>query len=212
MPITDIHFMLQGNRIPVDHAYHLYSALSETLPWIHRNNVGIQTVSGILEGERSLMLTEKSRLIIRVNSEDIVHILPLAGKTLSLHGNKVTIGIPSPKMLIPTANLYSRIVIIKGFMNPDDFLKAAGRHLQEININAIPSLVEQQHIAETNEGKPTGTKSPYLRRTINIKGKKIVGFALRVNNLTAEESITLQEKGLGGRRKLGCGIFIPDRR
>ena len=42
--------------------------------------------------------------------------------------------------------------------------------------------------------------------------KEIVGFALRVEELTAEESIRLQEKGIGGRRRFGCGIFVPERR
>jgi len=32
---------------------------------------------------------------------------------------------------------------------------------------------------------------------------------LHVNGLTAEESIKLQEIGLGGRRHMGCGIFVP---
>jgi len=30
-----------------------------------------------------------------------------------------------------------------------------------------------------------------------------------ITNLTAEESLTLQEQGLGGRRRMGCGVFVP---
>ena len=44
---------------------------------------------------------------------------------------------------------------------------------------------------------------------IQIKDKSIVGYALRVVGLTAEESIRLQETGLGGRRRMGCGVFLP---
>jgi CRISPR-associated protein Cas6 len=36
----------------------------------------------------------------------------------------------------------------------------------------------------------------------------VVGYALRVNGLTEEGSIRLQEEGLGGRRRMGCGIFV----
>jgi hypothetical protein len=32
-----------------------------------------------------------------------------------------------------------------------------------------------------------------------------------VDYLTATESILLQEHGLGGRRHMGCGIFVPMR-
>ena len=41
------------------------------------------------------------------------------------------------------------------------------------------------------------------------ENKEIVGFAVRVEDLTAEESIGLQEAGIGGRRRFGCGVFIP---
>jgi len=47
------------------------------------------------------------------------------------------------------------------------------------------------------------------RRVMRIKDKTIVGFQVVVAELTAEESITLQEHGLGGRRRMGCGIFVP---
>ena len=39
----------------------------------------------------------------------------------------------------------------------------------------------------------------------------MIGYALRVFGLTAEESIRLQEEGLGGRRRMGCGVFLPIR-
>ncbi len=42
-----------------------------------------------------------------------------------------------------------------------------------------------------------------------IKDKHVVAHTLLVSELTAEETIRLQEEGLGGRRKLGCGVFVP---
>ncbi|MCI5210102.1 MAG: hypothetical protein D3910_15200 [Candidatus Electrothrix sp. ATG2] len=47
------------------------------------------------------------------------------------------------------------------------------------------------------------------RRTFSIRRKKIVGYSLLVSELSAEESLALQEKGVGGRRKMGCGFFNP---
>jgi CRISPR-associated protein Cas6 len=47
------------------------------------------------------------------------------------------------------------------------------------------------------------------RRTVTIKDKKVVAHTLLVTELTAEESIRVQVAGLGGRRKMGCGIFLP---
>ena len=47
------------------------------------------------------------------------------------------------------------------------------------------------------------------RRTLRIKDKEVVGYEVLVETLTAEESICLQEAGLGGRRHMGCGVFVP---
>jgi len=52
----------------------------------------------------------------------------------------------------------------------------------------------------------------FLRRTIRIHDKEVVGFAIGVDQLTKEESIRLSGERDWGRRKFGCGIFIPDLR
>jgi CRISPR-associated endonuclease/helicase Cas3 len=36
-----------------------------------------------------------------------------------------------------------------------------------------------------------------------------VGFGLKVRDLCDDDSIKLQERGLGGKRRMGCGIFVP---
>ena len=46
------------------------------------------------------------------------------------------------------------------------------------------------------------------RRTIKIRDKEVVGFEVILEGLTAQESITLQETGVGGRRHMGCGVFV----
>ena len=77
---------------------------------------------------------------------------------------------------------------IKGFLKEEEFLEAAKRQLEQLDING------QAHMG--------------ARRTFRIKDKQVVGFEMGVTQLTAEESLTLQEKGLGGRRKMGCGVFV----
>jgi CRISPR-associated protein Cas6 len=211
--MVDVQFRLVGKLIPADHGYRLFSAVSELIPGLHHHDkAGVHPISGRLAGNRYLAITEKSLLTIRLSSEQIALVLPLAGKTLHMGEHEVHIGVPQTRALVPSARLYSRLVVIKGFMEPEAFLEAACRQLQDLAIKGKPSLVMQPHIAETNLGKQSGSHSPYLRRTIRIHDKEVVGFALRVEELTAGESITLQEKGLGGRRRFGCGVFIPDRR
>ena len=49
------------------------------------------------------------------------------------------------------------------------------------------------------------------RRRVTVAGRRIVGYSVRVSGLSAEESLALQEKGLGGKRRMGCGVFRPTR-
>jgi hypothetical protein len=35
------------------------------------------------------------------------------------------------------------------------------------------------------------------------------GFSLKVHGLEVDTSLRLQQEGLGGERKRGCGVFVP---
>ncbi|MFH0825635.1 MAG: type I-MYXAN CRISPR-associated protein Cas6/Cmx6 [Pseudomonadota bacterium] len=213
MPFVDVLFPVQGNVVPVDHGYHLYSAVSKILPQLHGDDaVGVHPISGALNGDRSLLLTDRSFLSIRLPAERVGEILPLAGKVLRVLDSDVRVGVPHARGLTPAPRLYGRLVVIKGFTEPHAFLDAVQRQLDALGVKGKAGLVEQSRFAEENQGRNGGTRSPFLRRTIRIRDKEVVGFALRLEELTAEESILVHEKGIGGRRRFGCGIFIPDRR
>lgn len=210
---VDVQFRLVGSEIPADHGYCLLSALSRIVPALHGDDaVGVHPIGGRLLGDRRLALTDRSRLSIRIDADRIAEVLPLAGKSLSIDGSPIRVGTPQTRALTPAPRLYSRLVVIKGFLEPEPFLEAARRQLEALAIRGEPQLVPQPAVAAANAGRPTGSRSPYVRRTIRIHDREMVGFALRVQDLTAEESLRLQEHGLGGRRRFGCGIFIPDRR
>lgn len=66
-------------------------------------------------------------------------------------------------------------------------------------MRTLPRAVEGR--AERAAGEP-------IRRTLRIRDKTVVGYALAVTELTADESIRLQEAGVGGRRRFGCGLFV----
>ena len=213
MPIVDVAFRLQGSEIPADHGYLLFAAVTDLVPGLHEDeSVGILPVSGRLAGDRQLSITEFSRLTIRLDADRIAQVLPLAGKRLRLGDAALSVGVPEVRALVPAARLYSRLVVIKGFMEPEPFLGAVQRQLDTLGVKGKASLVPQPAVAATNAESATGSHSPVLRRTLRIRDKEIVGFALRVEELNAEESIRLQEHGIGGRRRFGCGVFIPDKR
>jgi CRISPR-associated protein Cas6 len=221
MPIVDLAFRITGKSVPADHGYVLHGALCKALPGVRGRKpppggaeedtpFGVHPISGRAIGERQLALHENSRLTLRVESEQISRFLPLAGKSITLGGSPLQVGVPEVRPLVPAARLYSRLVIIKGFMQPEPFLEAVRRHLDELGVKGEAGLLRRQG-ARALEGHSGAEpdRCPFIRRTLRIREKEIVGFAVEVRNLTAEESILLQEKGLGGRRHFGCGVFVP---
>jgi CRISPR-associated protein Cas6 len=55
---------------------------------------------------------------------------------------------------------------------------------------------------------PLNGKDPFVRRTLNIKGVNVVGYAATVSGLSPTDSLRLQNEGMGGRRHFGCGLFV----
>ncbi len=206
----DVRFRVFGSSIPADHSYALYSALSKVLPELHdATDVAIHPVNGMLDGNRNLLITERSHLTLRVPHERVRDILPIAGKRLDISGAALRVGVPYSVALKPSPRLYSRLVIIKGHTEPEAFLTAVESSLAAMGIKGTASLIDQHAYMEKNKGSRGGTHSEFLRRTLNIKGREIVGFAVLVEGLSEADSILLQEEGIGGRRKFGCGIFLP---
>lgn len=190
MACVDLAFRLMGSQLPVDHGYALYSAISRVVPEIHEaRDIGVHPIRGNYVGNGELMITGSSRLIVRLESDSISSFLKLAGKKLELGSYAVRVGVPEVRLLRPRASLYSRLVTIKGFMEPKGFLEAAKRQSEKMGVTAELQIGE--------------------RRTFRVKDKQVVGFEMAALGLSAEDSLRLQEIGIGGRRHMGCGIFVP---
>jgi hypothetical protein len=50
-----------------------------------------------------------------------------------------------------------------------------------------------------------------LKRSISTPNGTIHTRSLMVADLRKVESVTLQEQGIGERRLLGCGLFLPQK-
>mgnify|MGYP005863670411 CR=1 FL=1 len=205
MAVVDLSFPVIGRQLPIDHGYALYGAICRALgPLLHdRDAVGIVPIPGLRATPATLSISERSRLRIRTPAEHIPALLALAGKPLEIDGHRIRLGAPQTFALTPAASLAARLVTIKGFREPEPFLEAARRQLDALSIRGKPSIPLRR--TGVHAGKP-------LRRILRIKDKKVVGFAMVVSELAAEESLTLQERGLGGRRHMGCGLFVPWKR
>lgn len=187
---VDLCFKVIGKNIHVDHGFTLYGSLCRQLPAMHEDEeLGVRTIRGRYIGNGLLDISPHSELVLRLPVDKIVQYINLAGKRIEIMGNMINIGIPMTRALIPAVALYAHQVTTKNGNDQNRFEKELLRQLEVMNIKGKYSV-----------GK---------RRTIGIHEKQVVAYSLLVSGLTAEESIVLQENGLGGRRKMGCGFFEP---
>lgn len=211
--LIDVSFRILGEAVPMDHGYPLYSALSRLRPALHNADwLAIHPINGLHAGSNYLRLTKNSRLRLRIPLERLSEVMPLAGKSLTLGNGSgiVRVGVPEVFMLKPASLLRSRCVVIKvsevektgRAISREMFLDAARVQMKSKGING-ELRVDEQLDARGRE------KS---RHVIRIKEHVVVGYTLWVSGLSDEDSLKLQESGLGGRRRMGCGIFVPVKR
>ncbi len=205
MTTVDLLFPVIGSRLPTDHNYALYSALSRWVPCLHDGSVefGLAPVTGPYVGNGFLQVDHsQSRLRLRLSAADVPKVLPLAGKELGVMGRRIRLGAPQIQALHPAPLLIARMVAIKNATDPDTFLGSARRQLDELGIGG--GLRVPEHRGRDGRAEPA-------RRVLRIKTACIVGYSLLAERLKPDESLRLQESGLGGRRHLGCGVFVPAR-
>ncbi|WP_286393555.1 type I-MYXAN CRISPR-associated protein Cas6/Cmx6 [Pseudanabaena mucicola] len=194
---VELSFSITGQSLPADHGYGLYSAIAHLAPQVHeQDGLSILTIAGIPDRQGKIFLTERSHLRIRLPYECMPMVYHLAGKQLSIGSHSIRLGIPQIYMLRPADRLRARIVTIKNHQEPESFLEAARLQLEALGIvgDAIVPL--------DVEGNPD-------RKTIKIKTYSVVGFGLEVSGLSEEDSVKLQILGLGGKHRMGCGVFVP---
>lgn len=187
-PKVDLSYPVLGKLLAVDHGYALYGAISRVLPVIHEDQeIGLKLVRGRYIGNGLLDIAPASELVLRLPISKVGQFLGLAGKKLEVLEHGLRVGVPHTRGLIPATTLYSPLVTTKNGHDQERFEGEVRSQMARLNLKGRLSI-----------GK---------RRTLQVHGKQVVGYEAVVSELTATESIILQEKGLGGRRKMGCGFF-----
>ena len=208
-PCVNVSFSLTGTVLPADHGYLLYSAISRSCSKLHGADwLGIELVSGFPSGRGLIKLPERdATLRLRIPADHYREVLVLAGKRLDIGGHHIRIGLPVARPIEPAPSLYARVITIKKFTEPEPFLEAINRKLDQFGIKGRAEL-------------PRDEQGRYRRRIVTIHGKAVVGFSVAVHELDDEDSLLLQAGGANvsgsvkwqnifSRRAMGCGIFNP---
>ncbi len=203
--IVDVRFSIDCKRIPVDHAYALSIALQEALPWLAEEpGIALHTihVAGSQNGwerpahdaESELLVSRRTKLTIRAPRHRVADLLgELPGVRLELGKYPLTLGGGKIKPLSKETTLLARHLVMdtEGDSAQDEgrFLDAAARGLSAIGIRVRKALC----------GRRLGLTTP---------SGALETRSLMLAGLTLDESIRLQQRGLGSHRLMGCGVFI----
>ena len=207
---VDLGFSIAGTAVARDHGYALYGALSRAVPGLHGAPwLGVHPLAGTPADKNTLALRKHARMFLRLPAERIPDVLPLAGRTIDIAGSQLAIGAPTVNALVPASSLDARLVVIK-------LTGAPHRDNAELGRTALDAAAfAERYIAELKRQLVAlGIASPPElrgRQSMSVSGKRIVGYSVRVSGLDADQSLALQISGLGGKRRMGCGIFRPTR-
>lgn len=203
--VVDLVFAIDCQSIPVDHAHLLARALQTALPWLTEES-GVTPHSIHVAGSQNgwerpahgtdsiLMVSRRTRLTIRAHQTQVADLLTqLPGARLDLAGHVLTLGAGRIRPLSRETTLFARYVALDtASVAPDEqgFLDTAARLLAKMDIRVRKALC----------GKSTPLANP---------NGPVQTRSLMLASLTVEESIRLQQHGLGVHRLMGCGLFIP---
>ena len=196
--MAELSFSVDCKELPYDHAYELSSAILNLVPEIENDKRNaIQTLHGPMSGNgwvrpdsENIPLSKRAKLIMRINKNQLNDIKGIEGKEIMLFGNALKIGSSKVKNFLVVKDLFCRFVMSDHKTSEDDFLNNIQNELKGLNINIRKALCGKSMVISF------GKKTLYTR-------------SLMIADLSKEESLKLQEEGVGDKKLYGCGIFLP---
>jgi CRISPR-associated protein Cas6 len=199
--VFDLVFKLRGNNLDIDHAFALSQALRSYLKSDTCNKIGVHGVrmagsgNGWSRPEQSdamLPLSRRARLAIRVHRDDSDEVARITNQTLQIGSQEVAIGESTRRKLSTLGTLHARAVCCDHDQSEAKFMVEIADLLKAMNIEVSKMICGRSGTIRTVDG-------PIFTR------------ALMIADLEPEESVTLQQQGLGEGQMLGCGLFVPHR-
>jgi CRISPR-associated protein Cas6 len=199
--VVDVAFRIGCPTMPLDHAHSLSSALLKALPWLmEEEHAGIHLVHGATSGngwfrpedtENELLhLSKRTKMRLRIPRKRLQDAQALTGQTLDIEGHPLAVGKADVLMLSSLPTLFSRYVMTREGRDETQFLEEAAEQLKALDIPCRKMLGGIAHTLRFPDG-PVFTRS------------------LMVAELKPEQSVRLQQFGLGEGRTIGCGLFLP---
>lgn len=197
--VVDLVFRLRGTSIDIDHAYPLSRALRELLGAEICARIGVHGIrlAGSGNGwqapagaDAEIPLARRARLAIRVKREDCEAVAEMSNRRLDMGVQSLELGECAVRKLSILDTLHARAVCCRPEQAEADFLREAAAEMETMGISVTRMLCGMSGSIRTADGE-------------------LFTRALLVADLLPAQSVTLQQRGIGGQRLLGCGLFVP---
>jgi CRISPR-associated protein Cas6 len=198
--VVDVSFRIDCRALPVDHAHALSSAVLNELPWLaDEPEAGVHSIhvadsgNGWMRPENPddlVFPSRRTRMTLRVPSHRTDDAQALVGCTLDIAGNSLEVGESTIKDLTAVSTLFARYLVAMDDDDEESFLADIATQLKELGIRPKKMMCG-------------------ISKTIQTPDDTIRTRSLMLADLSHDDSVLLQQSGLGEHRHLGCGIFIP---
>ena len=188
--------------LPVEHAYALSEALHQALPWLaDEEHAGIHQISGAESGngwirpdnpDELIFLSRRQKMTLRLPKARMEEASKLTGQTLNIGGNRLTVGEMTTKPLSDLSTVFARGVVSEEGMDENEFMAHVVEELKKMDVQLKKMMCGIERVIRTPDG-PLHTRG------------------LMLAELLPEDSVKLQQYGVGPGRKLGCGLFLPQK-
>lgn len=201
--IVDLAFRLKCPTLPLDHAHPLSEAIQAEIPWlVDEEQAGMHLIHGAASGngwfrpedvENELLhLSRRTRMRLRLPKRRLEDAKSLVGKTLDIEGHPLEIGETEVFFLSSLPTLFARYVVADEDMDEEQFLQVSASALEAAGIPCRKLLAGITH-------------------KMKFPGGALFTRSLMVADLEPEQSVRLQQIGLGEGRTRGCGLFLPQK-
>ena len=198
--VQDVIFRIDCKSIPQEHAHALAEALQAALPWLaDEPEAGIHPLLGAESGngwERPdtevLYLSRRQRLTLRLPKHRLQDVEALVGQTLDIDGHPLTVGRFTTRKLSDLPTLFAKGVVTDPGQSETEFLEQVAEQLRAMDIRIRKMMCGKEGQIAVPDG------------TLHTR-------SLMLAELDREESVRLQEKGIGPGRQYGCGLFLPQK-
>jgi len=199
--MIDVSYRISGRSLPVEHAHALSCAVQQCLPWFAQDHDSGLHLIHVAESGNGWMrpdavpggllyLSRRTRLTLRIPDVRQMDAQALSGSTLDVDGHRLAVGEHKVRPLRPARTLFSRFVVTSEQDPESRFVALVEVELREMGVRTDRLLCGKTHLISTPDER-------LYTRSVLVAG------------LTPDESIVLQDTGLGPGRKFGCGLFIP---